>query len=82
MNRALPPRDRGNRSSNARWASGCPRTLPGTGRLVGRTALNRKVQDRRRRHVDKRGGFARFWRETPRAMALSARKLGEAAVCS
>jgi hypothetical protein len=82
VNSALPPRDRGNRSSNASRASGCPRTLPGTGRLVGGIALNRKVQHRRRLHVDKRGGFARFWRETPCALALSAQKLGEAAVCS
>ena len=38
MNRALPPGDRGYRSSASRWASGSARAVPGAGRLVGGAA--------------------------------------------
>lgn len=78
MNSTLPPGDCGNRSIAARGTSGYRRPLYGPLRLVRGVALNRETQQQPHPHpdVNKHGGFARFWRETPCALTLPLREKG------
>ena len=76
MNRALPPGDSGNRSSDPAWEPGCRGALPSAGRLVCGVVVNREMRQRPRFHVNKHGGFARFWRETPCALSPISRRDG------
>jgi len=71
MNRSLPPRDRGNRCSDPGGASGSGRAVPGLGRLVRGTEVNRAgTATAHAFTVIKHGGFERLWLETLCALAF------------
>src|SRR5450755_4897816 len=61
MNRALPPGDRGHRSSTPRRSSGSARALPGALRLVGGVANPAGPTTRKAAGVEAGGASERTW---------------------
>jgi len=65
VNRTLPPGGRGHRGPDPCWASRSGRAVPGLGRLVRGTEVDRGgTETAHAFEVIKHGGFERFWLET------------------